>query len=94
VENEHFSGEEKQPNGTLTLSLGIANYPDDAKDAKSLLVLADKALYTAKKRCRNAVGYCIDTSQKIFDLYDPNAEEPIKTIEDALTSIEVTAAVG
>lgn len=52
-----FSGEaESQPGGTLTLSLGIAQYPADSKDIYELLDLADRALYRAKEEGRNQVA--------------------------------------
>jgi two-component system cell cycle response regulator len=43
---------------SVTLSLGIAVYPDDARDKKTLISLADQALYHAKRTGRNrAVAY-------------------------------------
>lgn len=38
----------------LTASIGVATYPDHAKDRQAILNLADKAMYEAKKH-RNAV---------------------------------------
>jgi two-component system cell cycle response regulator len=39
----------------VTCSLGVAQFPDDAKDDKQLFELADKALYLAKQTGRNRV---------------------------------------
>lgn len=39
----------------VTTSLGIAQFPDQAKDSHSLFELADKALYTAKQTGRDRV---------------------------------------
>lgn len=56
IEAEHFIGEEEsQPEGRLTLSLGVASYPEDTSDIHTLLELADQALYRAKDQGRNRV---------------------------------------
>ncbi len=39
----------------LTISLGVASYNKDMKTEKDLIILADKALYRAKKKGRNRV---------------------------------------
>jgi len=53
VEKEPFHGREKQPQGKITLSLGIANYPEHATNKEEILEKADKALYLAKDGGRN-----------------------------------------
>ena len=55
VEEYSFPGQETQPLGTVTLSMGIATYPEDGGDGKSLLGYADQALYQAKHRSRNTI---------------------------------------
>lgn len=61
IGNEPFVGAEKQPTGTLTLSLGIAGYPDHGSTAEEILDKADKALYFAKEAGRNrTIIYCED----------------------------------
>lgn len=42
--------------GTVTISLGVATFPDHASRKEDLLRLADNALYEAKKRGRNQVA--------------------------------------
>jgi diguanylate cyclase (GGDEF)-like protein len=49
------SGEEGTLSGNLTISLGIAIFPDDAMRKSDLLEAADAALYEAKSRGRNTV---------------------------------------
>ncbi len=39
----------------MAASFGVASLPDDAKDALELIQLADKAMYRAKNKSRNAV---------------------------------------
>jgi diguanylate cyclase (GGDEF)-like protein len=47
-----FKGRQTQPEGILTVSIGIAAYPEDALVEKDLIDHADAALYSAK-RTRN-----------------------------------------
>jgi diguanylate cyclase (GGDEF)-like protein len=55
VSDEKFPGEEKQPSGDLTMTLGLACYPRDAQSATDLIEAADKALYEGKRTGRNKV---------------------------------------
>lgn len=50
-----FPNEEKQPNKDLTVSFGIATFPDDARTADELVKKADSALYRAKGMGRDRV---------------------------------------
>ena len=40
----------------VTVSAGIALYPDDASDVDTLMRLADAAMYSAKRKAGGAVG--------------------------------------
>ncbi|MCU0288232.1 MAG: GGDEF domain-containing protein [Acidobacteria bacterium] len=53
VEHTVFEGGEKQPLGKITLSLGIASYPEHGITTPEILAKADKAMYTAKESGRN-----------------------------------------
>jgi len=55
IERADFPREETQPLGRLTISLGVAAFPEDAVRADELLERADRALYTAKTLGRNQV---------------------------------------
>ncbi|MCX7710942.1 MAG: GGDEF domain-containing protein [Clostridia bacterium] len=46
TENPHF-----------TVSIGLANYPNDARTVKDLISIADEGLYQSKKKGRNAVSH-------------------------------------
>jgi diguanylate cyclase (GGDEF)-like protein len=50
-----FPGRETQPFGRITISLGVATFPEDGTDGSSLIERADKALYAAKTGGRNKV---------------------------------------
>ena len=53
VEQESFVGREKQPQGCITLSIGVASYPTHGSTAEEILDRADKALYFAKESGKN-----------------------------------------
>ncbi|NTV01385.1 MAG: diguanylate cyclase [Chlorobiaceae bacterium] len=55
IEAEPFDHEHRQPEGQLTVSIGLATWPDDAADWYSLINNADHALYQAKEQGRNRV---------------------------------------
>jgi len=55
VEEHPFVGGESQPLGKVTLSLGVATYPEAGEDCTTLIDRADKALYESKHAGRNTV---------------------------------------
>ncbi len=55
ISAEPVAHEKKQPGGRLTVSIGIATFPDDAQDWYTLVNNADRALYHAKSAGRNNV---------------------------------------
>ena len=56
VERGKFEGEEKiKPQGNLTISIGVSNFPFDATRIDYLIKYADVALYKAKAEGRNRV---------------------------------------
>jgi len=58
VEEEPFPGRETQPLGRVTISIGVASYPEDGSDAPSVMAYADQLLYKAKHGGKNmVVGY-------------------------------------
>ena len=55
VADHPFPLQETQPGGSLTVSVGIATFPDDATTARELVDAADQALYRGKQQGRNRV---------------------------------------
>jgi diguanylate cyclase (GGDEF)-like protein len=55
VEKQPYPMQEMQPNGNLTVSMGVATFPQDGKTAEKLIECADKRLYRAKSEGRNRV---------------------------------------
>ncbi|MEL7565031.1 MAG: diguanylate cyclase, partial [Dehalobacterium sp.] len=55
IEGYAFSGENVFPNGKLTVSVGVAEYPLNADDKEKLIKKADEALYRAKFVSKNRV---------------------------------------
>ncbi|UPU34520.1 diguanylate cyclase [Geomonas paludis] len=53
---EHpFAGRETQPLGRVTVSVGVASFPEDGSEAQALLECADQLLYRAKNSGKNRV---------------------------------------
>jgi len=55
IADHPFPGRETQPHGMITVSMGIAVFPEDGRDGSALLQHADSALYRAKEGGRNTV---------------------------------------
>lgn len=50
-----FPHREVQPNGRVTVSVGVGTFPDDGGDAGEVIVRTDQALYAAKRTGRDRV---------------------------------------
>src|SRR5204863_7030981 len=63
--------------GMLTASLGVASLPEDASSRDALALLADRALYKAKRTGRNRVGHAQQdesSTPPIFSIADQQVE--------------------
>ncbi len=52
---EKFNGEEALPSGSLTVSIGVACFPEHASNGDELIRRADNALYAAKRTGKNNI---------------------------------------
>ncbi|MGL4738367.1 MAG: bifunctional diguanylate cyclase/phosphohydrolase [Cellulosilyticaceae bacterium] len=83
IEENHFDGEENQPTGRLTVSIGVATYPEKAQDEVELIKCADDALYRAKFFDKNRVetySSILDELEKNLDKKDLEVLGSIKTL--------------
>lgn len=86
IEETYFEGEENQPNGKITVSIGVSVYPDKAKSDVELIKSADDALYRAKFFNKNRV----ESYTSILDELKKDIEE--RHI-DLVTSIKTLISV-
>ena len=84
IEEEKFYGEENQPNGKLTVSMGVSVYPDKARNELELIKSSDDALYRAKFFNKNRVetykSILEDLEKDIDDDKDIELVASIKTL--------------
>lgn len=86
IETTYFEGEESQPKGKVTASMGVSVYPDKAKDDVELIKSSDDALYRAKFFNKNRV----EVYTSILDEIKSNIDE--KDVE-LVTSIKTLISV-
>ncbi len=61
---------------TLSVSVGVAMWPEHGKDLEAVLKAADYALYDAKNRGRNLVRYCGEPAPSAPATHEPERKEP------------------
>ncbi|HVO31855.1 MAG TPA: GGDEF domain-containing protein, partial [bacterium] len=61
LERTDFAGRATQPNGKVTVSIGVSAYPADAMTKADLIKAADEALLVAKRTGRNKVVPALKT---------------------------------
>lgn len=64
IESHPFKNGQAQPLGKITISLGLASFPEDAFNGRDLLEAADNMLYLAKSMGRNQVGFIDERNSK------------------------------
>lgn len=61
-----FPNKETQPEGKITITMGVATFPDDARNVVELIAMADKLLYRGKNYGRNSIVYLRGSEQKVY----------------------------
>jgi len=64
VEKQVFPGADTQPQKKLTISIGLASYPEHGLNEEAILNCADKALYFAKESGRNRTNIYNENIEK------------------------------
>ncbi|MBK1809751.1 diguanylate cyclase [Clostridium sp. YIM B02505] len=86
IEETYFDGEENQPKGKLTSSIGVSVFPDKAKSDLELIKSADDALYRAKFFNKNRV-------EVYYSILDELKEDIEDKHIDLVTSIKTLISV-
>lgn len=60
-----FEGQDKMPGNCLSISIGVAAFPDHGEEAEEILEKADQALYIAKANGRNQVFIALQEKQNL-----------------------------
>jgi diguanylate cyclase (GGDEF)-like protein len=89
IEKTKFEGEEYQPNGLLTVSIGVSSFPKKAQNDMDLVKSADDALYRAKFFNKNRVETYFSILQELKDDID---EKDVTLIASIKTLISVINA--
>ena len=87
IENSQFDGEENQPNGKLTVSIGVSVYPDKAQNDIDLIKSADDALYRAKFFYKNRVEAYVSILDEIKSNIDEKDIELVTSIKTLISVI-------
>ena len=93
VGQHSFPHRDVQPGGRVTVSMGVASFPEDGADAGEVIVNADKALYRAKRGGRDQVVAAAGMDpRRASNLSDDEQDMDLVVEEDGLTREAATAA--
>ena len=85
VRQHRFAGASTQPLGKITISGGVAVFPDHGEDRSALIQAADRALYRAKARGRDRA--LVARGPAALDAAAPDTAELVLESEDDLELI-------
>lgn len=87
IEDTYFEGEETQPRGKITASMGVSVFPDKSKDDVELIKSADDALYRAKFFNKNRVEAYVSILDEIKNNIDEKDVELVASIKTLISII-------
>jgi len=87
IENRPFYGGSQLPNGRLTVSVGVANLPEQAGKKEELFRLADQALYRAKSLTRNKVSLYFSVLDDIDETLGESEQGLISSIRTLISIV-------
>lgn len=89
IENYPFPGREEQPEGKITVSIGIAVFPHQARNGRELILFADEALYRAKNRSRNRVEVYFSYLDNLRNGLSPSEVEILNRLKAILVALDI-----
>lgn len=87
IESTYFEGEESQPKGKVTASMGVSVYPDKSRNDIELIKSADDALYRAKFFNKNRVEVYTSILDEIKGNIDEKDIELVASIKTLISVI-------
>ena len=87
IEATYFEGEETQPRGKITVSMGVSVFPDKSKNDVELIKSADDALYRAKFFNKNRVEAYVSILDEIKNNIDEKDVELVTSIKTLISII-------
>lgn len=87
IESLSVKNAEKLPAGKITVTAGIANYPEHTKTIENLLELADQALYKAKNVSKDKIELYFNVLDSLKSSCDRSETELLSSIKTLLSII-------
>jgi len=87
TEDYRFFGCNDLPNHCLTISIGVAAYPEHAVNKSDLIKLADTALYHAKQTGKNRVAVSYSVLDELRDTLSQDELQLINSVKPMVTLI-------
>lgn len=87
IESFALNNAKELPTGRMTVSIGVANYPEHTKSGEDLLELADHALYKAKKTSKDKIELYFNVLDSLKTTCTQSETELLSSIKTLLSII-------